>query len=52
MDGGRVDVDDVADLADVDRFAVDDGGTALGGEQAGVLAGQPDRERAVVVDQR
>jgi hypothetical protein len=42
---------DVADLADVDRFAVDDGRPSLGGQQPTVLAGQPDRERAVVVDQ-
>ena len=49
--GARVDGDDVADLADVDRLAVDDRRPALGGEQAGVLAGQADRERAVVVDQ-
>ena len=42
---------DLADQAEVDLLAVDDGGGALGGEQAGVLAGQPDRERAVLVEQ-
>ena len=47
----RVDRDDVADLADVDLLAVDDRAAALGGEQAGVLTGQADRERAVVVEQ-
>ena len=40
-------VDDVADQAEVDLLAVDDRVPAFGGEQAGVLAGQPDRERAV-----
>ena len=44
-------VGDLADQAEVDLLAVDDGVGALGGEQAGVLAGEPDRERAVLVDQ-
>ena len=42
---------DLADQADVDRLAVDDRHGLLGGEQAGVLAGQPDREVAVLVEQ-
>ena len=41
----------LADQAEVDLLAVDDGVGALGGEQAGVLAGQPDGERAVLVDE-
>jgi hypothetical protein len=37
--------------AEVDLLAVDDGVGATGGEQAGVLAGEPDRDGAVLVDQ-
>ena len=48
---GRVDRDHVADEADVDVLAVDPGGAAGRGEQPGVLAGHPHRERAVGVDQ-
>ena len=44
-------VRDLADQAEVDLLAVDDGVGGLGGEQAGVLAGAADRERAVLVDQ-
>ena len=45
-------VDDVADQADVDLLAVDHG-AACGAapKQAGVLAGQADGERAVLVEQ-
>ena len=50
-DRRRVDRDDVADEADVDRLAVDDRGGAGGGEQPAVLAGQADGQRAVLVDQ-
>ena len=46
-----LDVHDVADQADVDELAVDQRAAPLGGEQPGVLAGDPDRERAVLVDQ-
>ena len=46
-----VDRDDVADQAEVDLLAVDLEVVRLGGEQVRVLAGQPDRERAVRVDQ-
>jgi hypothetical protein len=46
----RIDRNHVADLADVDRHAVDDRRATLSGEQAGILTGQTDRERAVVVD--
>ncbi len=42
---------DLADQAEVDLLAVDDGAGLLGGEQARVLAGQADGERAVLVDQ-
>ena len=42
---------DLADEAEVDLLAVDDRVGGLGGEQAGVLAGAADRERAVLVDQ-
>ena len=42
---------DLADEAQVDLLAVDDGVGRLGGEQAGVLPRQPDGERAVLVDQ-
>ena len=42
---------DLADDAEVDLLAVDDGAGAPGGEQAGVLAGEPDRQRSVLVDQ-
>ena len=42
---------DLADQAEVDLLAVDDGVGALGGEQAGVLAGEADGQRAVLVDQ-
>ena len=45
------DLGDLADQAEVDLLAVDDGVGRLGGEQAGVLAGEPDREVAVLVDQ-
>ena len=45
------DLGDLADQAEVDLLAVDDGVGGLGGEQAGVLAGQADGERAVLVDQ-
>ena len=45
------DVDDLAHEPEVDLLAVDDGVGLLGGEQPGVLAGQADRERAVLVDQ-
>ena len=37
--------------AEVDLLAVDDRAGTTGGEQAGVLAGEPDRQRAVLVDQ-
>ena len=47
----RVDLDDVADQADVDLLAVDDGGAPARLEQAAVLAGQPDGVRAVRVEQ-
>jgi hypothetical protein len=49
-DGGGVDLDDVADQAEVDLLAVDDG-AARAPEEAGVLAGEPDGERAVLVEQ-
>ena len=42
---------DLADQAEVDLLAVDDGVGGLGGEQAGVLAGEPDGDAAVLVDQ-
>ena len=48
--GAGVDLDDLADLADVDRHAVDDGGLALGGEEPGVLPRHADPERAVLVE--
>ncbi|MDF2710547.1 MAG: hypothetical protein K0R62_6199 [Nonomuraea muscovyensis] len=51
LDGAGLDLDDLADLADVDGLAVDERVLALGGEQVGVLAGQADGERAVPVDQ-
>ena len=41
----------LADQAEVDLLAVDDGVGRLGGEQAGVLAGEPDGDVAVLVDQ-
>ena len=44
-------VRDLADEAEVDLLAVDDGARRLGGEQPGVLAGAADGERAVLVDQ-
>ena len=44
-------VGDLADQSEVDLLAVDDRVRALGGEEPGVLAGEPDRERAVLVDQ-
>src|SRR6202042_245585 len=47
----RVGRDDLADQADVDRLAVDQGVLAGGGEQVGVLAGEADRVRAVPVDE-
>ena len=47
----RPHLDDLADEADVDRLAVDEGVATLGGEQPGVLAGQADGEGAVRVDQ-
>ena len=43
--------DDVADEADVDRLAVDDGIPPLGGEYVRVLAGKSDGMRAVRVDE-
>ena len=43
--------DHVADQAEVDLLAVDHGAAPLGGEQAAVLAGHADRQRAVPVDQ-
>ena len=46
-----VDRDDVADEADVDRLAVDDGRRPRGGEQAAVLTGEADGPAAVLVDQ-
>ena len=45
------DVYDLAHETEVDLLAVDDGVGLPGGEQPGVLAGQADRERAVLVDQ-
>jgi hypothetical protein len=51
VDHRRVDLDDLPDEADVHRASVHHGQLALGGEQVGVLARQPDRERAVPVDQ-
>ena len=48
---GGVDPHDVADEAEVDLLAVDDSAALARLEQVGVLAGQPDRERAVLVDQ-
>ena len=51
-DRGGVDLRDVADEAEVDLLAVDDGVRRLGGEQPGVLPGEADGERAVLVDQR
>ena len=50
-DGFGTDVRDLADEAEVDLLAVDDGVGGLGGEQPGVLAGQADGERTVLVDQ-
>ena len=50
-DDARLDVHHVADQADVDLLAVDDRGPALGGEQPGVLTGDADRERSVLVEQ-
>jgi hypothetical protein len=44
-------VDDVAHQPEVDRLPVDDGVAPGGGEQPGVLAGEPDRVRAVGVEQ-
>ena len=49
--GGRVDLDDVADQADVVLLAVDDDAATAGAEQPGVLAGQADGHRAVLVEQ-
>ncbi len=49
-DSGRT-CGDLADQAEVDLLAVDDGVGGLGGEQPGVLAGEADGERAVLVDQ-
>ena len=46
-----LDLDDVADQPEVDPLAVDLEVVRLGGEQVGVLAGEPDRERPVRVDQ-
>ena len=46
-----VDRDDVADQAEVDLLALHHQGPRLGRHQPAVLAGQADRERAVVVDQ-
>ena len=51
LHGLGADVRDLADQAEVDLLAVDDGVGGLGGEEAGVLAGQPDGEGAVLVDQ-
>lgn len=51
MDGGGVHGGDVADETDVGVLAVDDDRAAGGGEQVGVLAGDPDGVRAVGVDQ-
>ncbi|BCB74326.1 hypothetical protein Pflav_007360 [Phytohabitans flavus] len=48
---GEVDVLDVAHLPHVDRQPVHIGRTPHGGEEAGVLTGQPDGERAVLVDE-
>ena len=48
---GGVDRHDVADEAEVDDLAVHDDRAPAGAEQAGVLAGQPDGERAVLVEQ-
>ena len=48
--GLGVDVDDVADEAEVDLFAVDDHAAAAPAEQAGVFAGEAGGERAVLVD--
>src|SRR5690606_12617493 len=47
----RVDAGDLTDQAEVDHFAVDRGFFAGRGEQARVLARDPDRVRAVRVDQ-
>ena len=48
---GGVDLDDVADEAEVDALAVHDDRAPAGAEQAGVLAGQADGDRAVLVEQ-
>jgi hypothetical protein len=50
-DGARVDGGDLPDLAEVHRRAVDGGVRAGRGEQVRVLAGHPDGERPVPVDQ-
>ena len=49
--GGGVDLDDVADEADVLLLAVDDDAAAAGAEQPGILAGEADGHRAVLVEQ-
>lgn len=51
LDGARVDGRDLPDAADVDGLSVDEGLVPGGGEGAGVLAGEADRERAVPVEQ-
>src|SRR5690606_19237264 len=51
LDGRGVDLDDVADEADVHRLAVDDGGAPLGAQQAAVLAGDPDGVRSALVEE-
>ncbi len=50
-DRRRVNGRDIADLTDVDEHTVDQRRLAFGGQQTAVLAGQPDGERSVVVDQ-
>jgi hypothetical protein len=48
---GGVHLGDVADAAEIDLLAVDPGVLLHGGEQAGVLPGGADGERAVLVDE-
>ncbi len=49
--GGRVDLHHVADQADVVLLAVDRDAAAAGAEQPGILAGEADRHRPVLVEQ-
>ena len=48
--GLRIDLDDIADAAEVVLDAVDDDAAAAAAEQSGVLAAKPGRVRSVRVD--